>query len=210
MRRVVVNGLCHGLADGNGGRSVSTGFRHSFASQPTSSTRGFGEGEGCQRTLSPRPRTAGQADSRMNGWRSFSTLPSVATRVFGVGEGVCFDRLSTTRAAGWWWSTDSVTNSRTGTDGGRLRGGRGCPCGGVVVNGLCHGLADVNGWRLLRDGGGCLCGGVAVNGLCHPAQEQRGRRSRGWERMEVTSGRGRLSLRREVWRVGIGVGDLQV
>jgi len=131
-------------------------------------------------------------------------------------------------------------------------GGGGCPCGGVAVNGLCHGLADGKGWRAvstgfrqaqppaqpkssgwgrvsvrrgggqrtlsrtrgrermevgfdrlnhqlnprLRGGGGCPCGGVVVNGLCHPAKEQRGRRSRGWERREVASGWGRVSVRR--------------
>lgn len=69
----------------------------------------------------------------------FDRLNHRSTQGFGMGEGV--------RVVGWW-STDSVTDSRTGTDGGRfrqgfdtaslvnhqlnprLRGGGGCPCGG--------------------------------------------------------------------------------
>jgi len=137
---------------------------------------------------------------------------------FGVVEGV--------RAAGWW-STDSITDSRTSTEGGRfrqgfdtaslvnhqlnpsLRGGGGCPCGGEVVNGLCHGLTDVNGWRSVSTGSTQGFGvgrvsvrrGVVVYGLCHSAQEQRGRRSRGWtgggwfrQAQPKASGRGMVSV----------------
>ena len=79
------------------------------------------------------------------------------------------------------WATDSVTDSRTGTDGRRANGSRfglgglvpgwvlgfgGRVCG--VVNGLCHGLTDGNGWTTrkwesLRSGWACPCGGLWVS-----------------------------------------------
>jgi hypothetical protein len=91
---------------------------------------------------------------------------------FGVGG------LST--AAGCVWSTDFVTDSRTGTDGRRaggspLRGGGGCPCGGVwssagVSVGENHPRMKPRirewtmcRWESLRGGGGCPCGGVWVS-----------------------------------------------
>jgi len=73
---------------------------------------------------------------RINGYGArvgvrFDTASPVNARLWG-GEAVCFDRLSTTRAAGCGWSTDFVTESRTGTDdGARVAGGS--PLWGVSI-----------------------------------------------------------------------------
>jgi len=61
---------------------------------------------------------------------------------------------------------DRVSTSSTTCSTQRLRGGRGCPCGGLWVS-----------------AGVSVCA-ESVNGLCHPAQIRRGRRNHGRKRMD--------------------------
>jgi len=126
LRRVVVNRLCHGLADGNGWRSLRCGEGvraagwwstdgervNGWRLVSTGSTQDFGVGEGVragwggQRTLSPRQSTSVQADSRKgtDGGRFRQGLP-----------------------CGYDVDTASLVNHQLAP---RLRGGGGCPCGG--------------------------------------------------------------------------------